>query len=69
MRYSELVESKTTESKIREFLTNGEMIAITFRIPKNLKDSAVEAASLKGMSFSAFIRMSMMEQLARHSNE
>lgn len=69
MRYSELVESKTTESKIREFLTDGEMTAITFRIPKNLKDSAVEAASLKGMSFSAFIRMSMMEQLAKHTYE
>lgn len=45
------------------------MIAITFRILKNLKESAVEAASLKGISFSAFIRMSMMDQLAKHPNE
>ncbi len=69
MRYSELIESKMTESEIREFLKDGEMIAITFRIPKNLKESAAEAASLKGISFSAFIRMSMMDQLAKHPNE
>jgi len=65
MKYSEMLNSGATEYEIREFLTDGDMTAITFRIPKNLKDAAAEDAKNRGMSFSAFVRMSMMEELAR----
>jgi len=65
MKYTELVEGKATETEIREFLSEGDMTAITIRIPKNLKDAAAEAAPHRGMSFSAFIRMCMMDELAK----
>lgn len=65
MRYNELIERNACEFEVREFLSSGAMTAITIRIPKNLKDAAVESAAGKGMSFSAFIRMCMMEELAK----
>ena len=65
MRYGELLEARATEMAIEEFLAGGEMTAITFRIPKNLKDAAVEVARRKGMSFSAFVRMSIIDELAK----
>ena len=65
MKYTELVEAGATETEIREFLADGEMTAITFRIPRNLEDAGVEAAALRGMSYSAFIRMCMMDELAK----
>lgn len=41
MKYSELVEGETTKTERQEFLTGGEMTAITIRIPKkNLKETA-----------------------------
>ena len=42
----------------------GDMAAITIRIPKNLRDAGKEAAALKGVSFSAFIRMCMIQELS-----
>jgi predicted DNA binding CopG/RHH family protein len=64
VKYSELVEGNTTLTEKQEFLTGGEMTAITIRIPKNLKDAAAERASLKGISFSAYARMCMIADLA-----
>lgn len=40
------------------------MTAITIRIPKNLRDSAKEAAELRGMSFSTLIRKCMIDELS-----
>ena len=67
MKYGELIGRNASEFEVREFLTDGDMTAITIRIPKNLKDAAAEAAAGKGMSFSAFIRMCMMEELAKRN--
>lgn len=64
MKYSELVESDATQTQKQEFLTGGDMTAITIRIPKNLKDAAAERAALKGISFSAYARMCMISDLA-----
>ena len=65
MNYSDLVDNKASEKEIRAFLTGGETTAITFRIPKNLKESVSEVATLRGISFSAFIRACLMEELAK----
>lgn len=37
----------------------------THRIPENLRESAKEAAELRGMSFSAFMRACMMDELSK----
>ena len=67
MKYSELVESGATEAKRQDFLAEGEQTPITLRVPKNLKDAAVEAARLRGVSFSAFIRNCIINELAGRS--
>lgn len=41
------------------------MAAITISIPENLHDGSKETATLRGMSFSAFIRSSMIEALTK----
>ena len=41
------------------------MTTITMRIPKNLKEAGAEAVNLRGISFSAFIRMCMIEELVK----
>lgn len=63
MKFTELVDSGASRSKQHEFLVDGEQTAITIRIPSNLKEAAAEAASLNGVSFSAFTRMCMIEKL------
>lgn len=65
MKYTDLIESGATPTVIKAFVVEGDATAVTFRIPKNLKDAAMEAASLKGMSFSAFMRMCMIDNLAK----
>lgn len=65
MKYSELMESGATAAQRQGFLTEGEQTAITLRVPKNLKDAAAEAAKLRGVSFSAFIRNSIINELAQ----
>lgn len=65
MKYSELVDSGATEGQLQEHLADGDPIAITLRVPKNLKDAAAEAARLRGVSFSAFIRNCIINELAQ----
>ena len=64
MKYSDFVENGATDTEKQEFLVGGDMAAITIRIPKNLRDADKEAAALKGVSFSAFIRMCMIQELS-----
>ncbi len=65
MKYSDLLKSGATDTEIQEFLKEGEMTAVTFRIPKNLKDSAMECASLQGLGFSALVRKLLIDELTR----
>lgn len=65
MNYRELIKSGAGPIDIQRFLADGEMTAITIRIPKNLRDSAKEAAALRGMSFSALVRAGLIQQLTK----
>lgn len=69
MKYSELVNSGVTETELQEQLVGGDMTTITMRIPRNLKEAGAEAAALKGISFSAFIRMCIIEELTRERDK
>lgn len=64
MKYSELVEGGASETQIQGFLAEGDQTAITFRVPRNLKEAAAEAAKLRGVSFSAFLRSCVINELA-----
>ncbi|MDI9589781.1 MAG: hypothetical protein QM302_01810 [Acidobacteriota bacterium] len=67
MKYSELVESGATEAQRQDFLAVGNPTPITLRVPKNLKIAAAEVARLRGVSFSAFIRNCIINELAGRS--
>ena len=65
MDYAELVKNNTCPTDIQKYLAEGDITAITLRIPKNLRDAAKEAASMRGMAFSAFVRMCLIEELKK----
>jgi predicted DNA binding CopG/RHH family protein len=65
MKYTELLESGATPSEIQSFLTESELASVTIRMPKNLRDSAKEVASLNGMTFTSFVKMCMIEKLSK----
>ena len=65
MKYSELIESNARDSEVQTFLVGGEVVPMTIRIPENLRDSAKEAAALRGMSLSAFVRNCMIQELSK----
>lgn len=63
--YVELIKNDACATDIQKYLAEGDVTAITIRIPKNLRDAAKEAASMRGMAFSAFVRMCMIEELKK----
>lgn len=65
MKYAELLDSGASPTEIQSFLVDSELVPVTIRIPKNLRDSAKEAASLSGMTFTSFIKRLMIEELSR----
>jgi predicted DNA binding CopG/RHH family protein len=67
MSYTDMVRKGASDTEIREYLVDGDMTAITIRIPRNLRESAKEAAALKGMSFSALIRKCLIDELTKEA--
>jgi hypothetical protein len=65
MKYSELVEQGASKAQRQDYLTDGVPTPITLRVPKNLKQAAAEAARFRGVSFSAFIRTCVINELAK----
>lgn len=65
MEYSELVESGASATEIQSYLRDSELVSVTIRIPRTLRDSAKEVASLRGMNFTSFIKGLMIEELSR----
>ncbi|MDD6358615.1 MAG: hypothetical protein PUG08_01430 [Parafannyhessea umbonata] len=64
MKYSELVDSGATPTEIQGFLTNSESVSVTLRMPRSLRDSAKEAASLSGMSLASYVKMCLIDRLS-----
>ena len=62
---TELLEGNPSETEIRSYLVDGERVSVTLRIPELLRDAAKDEAALRGMSFSAFVRTYMIEELAK----
>lgn len=56
---------KPSETAIRSYLAEGDQVSVTLRIPDTLRDAAKEEAALRGMSFSAFVRTCMIEELSK----
>lgn len=63
--YKDLIAKKPSEAAIRSYLVEGDQVSVTLRIPDTLRDAAKEEAALRGMSFSAFVRTCMIEELSK----
>ena len=65
MNYSDLLKSGADLNEQRKYLAGGEQVAITIRIPSNLRDAGKEEAEMESTSFSAFIRDAMIQRLVK----
>lgn len=65
MNYSELLETGASPTEIQSYLRDSELVSVTIRIPRTLRDSAKEVASLRGMNFTSFIKVLVIEELSR----
>lgn len=68
MKCADLIDGEATPSEFRSFLVDGENVAVTIRIPKNMRDAAKEAAALNGVSFTALVKTSLIEYLSKKEN-
>ena len=67
MDYMDLVKSDASATDIQAFLVGGDTVAVTIRIPKNLRDSAKAAAVYRGTNFSALVRECLIVELSNKS--
>ena len=65
MEYSDLIREGASTTDIQRYLRGGNQVAFTIRIPQHLKSAAAEMAELRGMSFSAFVRHCMIQELTK----
>lgn len=65
MDYAQLLKTNADATDIQKYLVGGETVAVTIRIPKNLRDSAKDEASRRGSNFSALVRECMIEELSK----
>ena len=65
MKYAELVDGEAKTGELKSFLVDGENVAVTIRIPKNMRDVAKDAAALSGISFTSLVKMSLIEYLTK----
>lgn len=63
MKYCELTNGALDSNEVREYLAGGDTKAITIRIPEHLKSIAAEKATLCGLSFSAYVRTCLLNDL------
>ena len=63
--YRDLIKCNPDETEIRSFLVDGDQVSVTLRIPDTLREAAEQEAALRGVSFSAFVRTCMIEELAK----
>lgn len=65
MDYAQLLKSNADATDIQKYLVDGDTVAVTIRIPRNLRDSAKDEASRRGTTFSALIRECVIEELSK----
>lgn len=67
MKYADLIDGNVSRSEMQAHLVGGGNVAVTIRIPKNMRDAAKEAAELNGMSFTSLVRMSLIDYLTKEA--
>jgi hypothetical protein len=65
MKYSELLDSGASPTEIQSYLVDSELVSVTIRIPRTLRDSAKEAAALNGLTFTSLLKQCLIERLSK----
>lgn len=65
MEYIDLVKQEVGAPNMRVFLADGNNVAVTIRIPKNLRNSAKKEAELRGTTFSSLLRECLVDELTK----
>lgn len=65
MKYIDLLKQGSSEARVQDFLSDGEPISITIRAPKSFKETASEVARSRRVSFFAFMRNCLINELSR----
>ena len=65
MGYKDLVESGASTPEMQAYLTDSELVTVTLRLPRTMRDSAKEYATLNGMNFTTLVKQCLIEKLAK----
>ena len=66
--YIDFVKNNTYTTDMRVYLVGGDAVAVTIRIPANLRDSAKKEAELRGTTFSSLLRECLVDELTKDRN-
>lgn len=65
MGYKDLVESGASIPEMQSYLTDSELVTVTLRLPRTMRDSAKEYATLNGMNFTTLVKQCLIEKLTK----
>ena len=65
MSYKDLVESGASTPEMQSYLTDSELGMIALRLPRTMRDSAKEYATLNGMNFTTLVKQCLIEKLTK----
>ena len=68
MSYKSLLHSGAGSVELAQYVTSGDMVPLTIRIPVNLKEAAKDFAQMRGMSLSALVRHCLINELIDEVN-
>ncbi|WP_165044551.1 hypothetical protein [Adlercreutzia sp. ZJ138] len=65
MSYKDLVKSGASTPEMQAYLTDSELVTVTFRLPRTMRDSAKEYATLNGLTFTSLVKQCLIEKLTK----
>lgn len=65
MSYKELIESGVSTPEMQSYLTDSELVTVTLRLPRTMRDSAKEYAMLNGLNFTSLVKQCLIEKLTK----
>ena len=65
MGYKDLVESGASTPEMQSYLTDSELVTVTLRLPRTMRDSAKEYATLNGLNFTSLVKQCLIEKLTK----
>lgn len=60
-----LLESGAKTPEIQAYLTDSELVTVTLRLPRTMRDSAKEYAALNDLNFTSLVKQCLIERLTK----